>query len=89
MKVEFDSSFEKQILKLTDANLKRKIVSTIYQVEESKKLSDILNLKKMKGYKTFYRIKLGDYRLGFELINSNIIYFIAVAHRKDVYKKFP
>ena len=43
----------------------------------------------MKGFKNFYRIKSGDYRLGFELINNDTIYFIAFAHRKDIYKKFP
>jgi mRNA interferase RelE/StbE len=49
----------------------------------------ITNLKKMKGFKAFYRIKLGDYRIGFELINKNTVYFVAVSHRKDIYKTFP
>ena len=89
MKVEFDSSFEKQILKLTDSSIKKRIVDIIYQVEKSIKLSDIHHIKKMKGFKNFYRIKSGDYRLGFELINNDTIYFIAFAHRKDIYKKFP
>lgn len=46
MKIEFDSSFEKQILKLKDSIIKEKILQTIIQIEESKKLSEINNLKK-------------------------------------------
>ncbi len=89
MIVEFDSSFKKQLSKLTDASLKKKIAEIIYQVEDAKKLAEISNLKKMKGFKNFYRIKLGNYRLGFELNNNNTIYFVAFAHRKDIYNIFP
>lgn len=43
----------------------------------------------MKGHAGFYRIRIGDYRVGFELVNNNEILLILVAHRKDIYKRFP
>ena len=43
----------------------------------------------MIDFSKYYRIKMGDYRLGFERINSLKIRFIIVEHRKDIYKKFP
>ncbi len=89
MKVEFDNSFEKQILKLTDDSVKNKVLEVIVKAEEAQKLSNIPNVKKLKGHKMYYRIKLGNYRLGFELYPDNTVYLIAFAHRKDVYKKFP
>ncbi len=46
MRSEFDSSFEKQILKLTDSDIKKRIVEIIYKVEEAQKISDIPNVKK-------------------------------------------
>ncbi len=88
MIVEFESSFNKALEKLNDNALKLKIWTTIQTVEDAQKLSEIKNLKKMKGYKTFYRIKLGDYRIGFEFEN-NTINFITIAHRKDIYRIFP
>ncbi|WP_113639378.1 type II toxin-antitoxin system RelE family toxin [Nubsella zeaxanthinifaciens] len=88
MIVEFESSFNKALEKLNDNALKLKIWTTIQTVEDAQKLSEIKNLKKMKGYKTFYRIKLGDYRIGFECVN-NTINFITIAHRKDIYRIFP
>jgi mRNA interferase RelE/StbE len=43
----------------------------------------------MKGHPRFYRIRVGDYRVGFELTGPNEILLILVAHRKDIYKRFP
>lgn len=89
MIVEFDESFNKSLSKLLNSNLKLKIYAVIEEAAAANKLSDINNLKKMKGFKTFYRIKLGDYRIGFELINKNTVYFVVMSHRKDIYKTFP
>ena len=43
----------------------------------------------MQGFQTFYRVRLGDYRVGVELQEDNSILFILVAHRKEIYKYFP
>jgi mRNA interferase RelE/StbE len=47
-----------------------------------------LNIKPIKGFKNFYRIKLKDYCIGFKKESSKII-FIRVRHRKDIYRYFP
>lgn len=88
MIVEFESSFNKALEKLNDNSLKLKIWAVIQEVELAQKLAEIKNLKKMKGYKTFYRIKLGTYRIGFEFINDTVN-FVTIAHRKDIYRIFP
>ena len=49
---------------------------------------NILPLEKLKSYKTFYRIRAGDYRIGIEIVNDKII-FTRFLHRKDIYKYFP
>jgi len=51
-------------------------------------LSDIQNLKKMQGYDTFYRIRLGDYRIGIEVAADQVI-LVRILHRKDIYRYFP
>jgi mRNA interferase RelE/StbE len=43
----------------------------------------------MVGFSNFYRIRIGDYRVGIELLDLDTILFIAIAHRKDIYKTFP
>jgi len=51
-------------------------------------LQDIPKIKKLAGFKTAFRIRTGSYRIGI-LYENNIIYFVAFAHRKDIYKQFP
>jgi mRNA interferase RelE/StbE len=89
MKVEFDRSFDKSIKKLKDASIKTRLVRIIESVESAKALSEIQNVKKLSGFSTYYRIRIGDYRVGFEVVNSETVRFITVAHRKDIYSIFP
>ncbi len=46
-------------------------------------------MKKMEGHKKFYRIRIGDYRIGIELEEDTTLRFIIIADRKEIYKKFP
>lgn len=50
-----------------------------------KKISDKKILAKLKEI----IIEFGDYRLGIELIDEVKIRLILVAHRKEIYRKFP
>lgn len=58
-------------------------------LQKAKSLSEIRNIKKLQGFKSFYRVRIGDYRLGFELEAAHSVRLIVLAHRKDIYKKFP
>ncbi len=89
MIVEFDKSFEKSLEKLKNKSLFPKIEKTILEFEDAKNLSELPNIKKLRGYKIYYRIRLGEYRIGFEKISENTFRFIIVAHRKDIYNLFP
>lgn len=51
-------------------------------------MDDVKNSKKIKVNKQFYRIRVGDYRIGFRLDN-NILVFMRALHRKDIYRYFP
>ena len=39
----------------------------------------------MQGYQTFYRLKIGDYRIGLEIVNDELI-FVRFLHRKEIYR---
>lgn len=89
MQLKFDKSFLKSIEKVTDASLKQKITDTINHAESAKDLGEIKQLKKMKVYKSYYRIKIGDYRIGVEIEQPDVVTFIFVVHRKEIYRRFP
>ncbi len=48
-----------------------------------------IDVKKLKGYKDYYRIRVGNYRIGFRLHESNKVVFYRVKSRADIYKVFP
>ena len=89
MNVEFDKSFLKSLENLKDSKLLQKIETIILHCESANSLVEIRNIKKLSGFTNYFRLKLGNYRIGFELINKEIIRFIIISHRKDIYKKFP
>lgn len=89
MKIIFDKSFLKSIRKIKDAELKRRLEVVISEVEEAKGLKEIPNIKKMQGFESFYRIRIGDYRVGVELEAKDQVRFILVSHRRNIYDEFP
>ena len=47
-----------------------------------------LDIKKLKGFKNDYRLRIGKYRFLYTIIeDSNLIYFYHANSRGDVYKK--
>lgn len=88
MKVEFLSKFNKDLDRLNTSQFKTTILKAILFVEAANHLSEIPNLKKLSGYKSAYRIKIGDYRIGI-FFENNTVEFVRVVHRKDIYKVFP
>lgn len=89
MIVEFDKSFDKSLDKIKDQSLFAKIDKVITLLESAKSLIEVANVKKMSGFRNYYRLRIGLYRIGIEQISKTTIRFIVVAHRKDIYKLFP
>lgn len=49
---------------------------------------DLQNVKKLEGYTTYYRIRVGEYRIGIEVLEGQVI-FVCFLNRKDIYRYFP
>ena len=88
MKIEFKKSFLTELKKLKDKSLKANVAECILQVESAKNLSQIKNLKKLTGYDVYYRIRVGDYRIGIK-IEKDVVFFVVFEHRKSIYQGFP
>ncbi len=88
MKVEFRKSFEKDLGKIRDEELLMRIKAVIEEVENVDSFLDISNIKKLKADGDYYRIRIGDYRVGLTQ-DEGIITFVRVLHRKEMYRYFP
>jgi mRNA interferase RelE/StbE len=51
-------------------------------------LEELNNIKKLKAKGDYYRIRVGDYRIGLTA-NEEVITFVRVLHRKEIYRYFP
>lgn len=88
MKVRVDKSFEKDVKKIKDEKLFTRIADTIEQVQTAISTDEIKNIKKLKGSNSYYRIRIGSYRIGISIVGDKVD-FIRFLPRKDIYKYFP
>ena len=88
MQVIVTNQFEKDASKELDKNLQIRLAEIIEGLQSATSLQDLPNLKKLKGYKNYFRIKLSDYRIGF-VYESNEITLCRVMHRREIYRYFP
>jgi len=88
MKVEFLKKFSKDLDMVGPKSVKSNLLKLIELMESVDSLDEIPNTKKLKGHKSAYRTRVGDYRLGFFFENATIS-IARFVHRKDIYKIFP
>lgn len=88
MTVEFRTSFARDLKTVRDAALLTRIQSAIETVQQAETLQDIPNLLKLQGGGNFYRLRVGDYRLGLEITGETAA-FVRCLNRSEIYKNFP
>lgn len=88
MTVEFLKSFSKDLDRLSSKSVKAQLMKLVLTLEQAESLHQIPDTKKLKGHRNAYRIRIGDYRLGFFLENETLV-LARLLHRKDIYKIFP
>ena len=88
MKTAFRESFARDLKAVRDKKLLQRVKESIEAVERAESLNSLPNLKKLRGAKSYFRLKLGDYRIGLALENDTVV-FVRFLDRKDIYKYFP
>lgn len=88
MNVIYTKTITKDVRKIKDKKLADKLTAIIQQLKTSSSLEEIQQLKKLKGHPAAYRIRVGDYRLGF-YYEENTVILARMVKRSDIYKLFP
>jgi mRNA interferase RelE/StbE len=86
--VQFKASFTKDLKKIKNRSILIKIKMVIENLESAPQIKDFPNLEKLKTSEGYYRIKIGDYRIGLT-INGNTVFLVRCLNRKDIYRYFP
>jgi mRNA interferase RelE/StbE len=84
----FREKFYKDIDNITSKKVLDDIIKCIEDVEKAQKPQDIPNIKKMKGDKNAFRIRIGNYRIGIYIIKGTVE-FTRVLSRDRIYNYFP
>ncbi|MBW4689289.1 MAG: type II toxin-antitoxin system RelE/ParE family toxin [Komarekiella atlantica HA4396-MV6] len=89
MNCEYMPSFIKDLKALKSTPVFESVKSLVFdEIPSYSSLDEISNLKKLKDADSTYRIRVGDYRVGFTVV-GDIVTFVRVLHRKDIYCYFP
>ena len=89
MKINYLPTFIKDLKDLKSTSSYSVIKNLVFtDILAVKQLSEINNLKKLKGEYNAYRIRIGDYRIGF-FVEEDTIPFAPVLHRRKFYRYFP
>jgi mRNA interferase RelE/StbE len=88
VKIVFKRSFAKDLKKVRRQTLRDQVQAVIEQVEQENDLSTISQVKHLTSDGPYFRIRVGDYRIGIVYEEDTVI-FVRFLHRKDIYKFFP
>ncbi len=81
--IEWKESAYKELQKLPRPTIK-KVVAAVFALSENPYPHGV---KKLVGSEFSYRIRIGDYRIVYEVFQDTlIIQIVRVRHRKDVYR---
>ncbi len=86
MKILVDKSFERDVKRLP-VQAQKQLQEITQKLSIASSLQEI-SFSKMEGAKNAYRIRFGNYRVGFYLDGDSII-LSRVLDRKEMYRYFP
>jgi mRNA interferase RelE/StbE len=89
MKIRYTKRFSRDLDEIQhQVQVKKRLLSIIEKMKAIEEITELGDVKKIEGYTDYYRVRLGDYRLGLKLA-ENSIEMIRFLHRKDIYRRFP
>ena len=81
--VVFKPSAERQLLKL-EKQLQKRITGKLIQLQANPRSAGAI---KLSGSARTWRVRVGDYRIVYEIDDSAAILFVTIiAHRREVYR---
>lgn len=88
MITEFRTSFARDLKRIKNKTLFKQIQDIIQGIEEAQNILEIKGMKKLQEKAHYYRIRLGDYRIGL-IVEGDKASFVRILHRREIYRHFP
>jgi mRNA interferase RelE/StbE len=88
-----DCSYKKTFLKdlsRIQNPIQKRIEELVFKkIPDSDNIFSDFDISQMKGMSGYFRIRIGRYRIGFELTDDGRIIFHRVKSREEIYSVFP
>ncbi len=88
MNTQFKESFTHDLRRIRDRDLLNRVRAVIETVEQAPNLAEVPGLERLKGWSNYYRLRVGDYRVGLA-VEGDTVTLVRFLHRKDIYRYFP
>lgn len=84
-RIEIDRDAQKWLARLTDERLRTRLVAEIESLALNPRPA---GLKKLKGFGQRYRVRVGNYRIVYEVRDRLLLVLVLdVGDRKDIYRR--
>jgi len=81
--ITITKTLQKDLDNLPD-DMQERVYTKIAQLSEDPRPDGV---KKLKGYENEYRLRVGDYRIRYEIIDKDkVLVLLQCKHRRDVYR---
>ena len=81
--IGYTTSAQRELRKL-DSSVRRRVRAAIDALAEDPRPN---GCKKISGFETLWRIRIGDYRVVYDVIDEQVIVTVVrVAHRREAYR---
>ena len=89
MELEYRASFVRDLGRIRNADLRRRVNRIVEDLEAAATIAEVPGAARIKSTSgRFYRIRIGDYRVGLAL-NADTCILVRCLHRRDIYRRFP
>ena len=89
MKVSYAKTLAKDLEVVSRNSAVKKRLSKLIETSKSiDTLNELKHIKKIEGYDCYYRLRIGEYRLGLKVMGDTVE-LIRLLHRRDIYRRFP
>jgi mRNA interferase RelE/StbE len=88
VQIIYRRSFAKDLKKIRSKRVRQEIAAVLESLEQSNTLYDIPHVKRLSSDGPYYRIRIGEYRMGIA-IEGDTVSIVRFLHRREIYRYFP
>lgn len=88
MRIAYRKGFLKELSRIPSGTRLKMEAFVFEELPNANSIFEIGSVEKMKGYRSYYKVRFGSYRIGLKLEDDTVI-LERVLPRKDIYRYFP